>query len=107
MGVRSLPNSSVTPSTLEILPGETSKQRKLDLAPLAGELGLVSDKPQYCVDPRNEPFDKGVLAEKWCATCRMPSPKNRRQFSYEVRNFHRSIGARLSGEIAKRWGNTA
>ena len=24
---------------------------------------------------------------------------------YEVKNFNRSIGARLSGEIARRWGN--
>ena len=29
----------------------------------------------------------------------------RRPSAYEVRNFHRSIGARLSGEIARRWGN--
>ena len=27
------------------------------------------------------------------------------EFSYAVSNFHRSIGARISGEIAKRWGN--
>jgi glutamate synthase (NADPH) large chain len=27
------------------------------------------------------------------------------QFSYAVSNYHRSIGARISGEIAKRWGN--
>ncbi len=28
------------------------------------------------------------------------------EFSYAVNNYHRSIGARISGEIAKRWGNT-
>jgi glutamate synthase (NADPH/NADH) large chain len=27
------------------------------------------------------------------------------EFSYSVSNFHRSVGARVSGEIAKRWGN--
>jgi glutamate synthase (NADPH/NADH) large chain len=27
------------------------------------------------------------------------------QWSYEVKNFNRSIGARVSGEIARRWGN--
>ena len=26
-------------------------------------------------------------------------------YSYDVNNFNRSIGARISGEIAKRWGN--
>jgi len=29
------------------------------------------------------------------------------EWSYEVKNFNRSIGARVSGEIARRWGNTA
>ena len=27
------------------------------------------------------------------------------EWHYEVRNFNRSIGARISGEIARRWGN--
>jgi glutamate synthase (NADPH/NADH) large chain len=27
------------------------------------------------------------------------------EYSYGVKNHHRSIGARISGEIAKRWGN--
>ena len=27
------------------------------------------------------------------------------EWSYEVRNYNRSLGARISGEIARRWGN--
>ena len=64
MGVRSLAELIGRTELLEILPGETSKQRKLDLSPLLANSALVSDKPQYCLDPHNEPFDKGVLAEK-------------------------------------------
>jgi glutamate synthase (NADPH/NADH) large chain len=107
LGVRTLAELIGHTELLEILPGETSKQRKLDLQPLLANSSLVSDKPQYCSDPSNEPFDKGVLGE---AMVRDMSEairsKSGGEFSYEVRNYHRSIGARISGEIAQRWGNT-
>jgi glutamate synthase (NADPH/NADH) large chain len=107
MGVRTLPELIGHTELLEILPGETARQRKLDLSPVLANSALVSDKPQYCVDPHNEPFDKGLLAEKMLADMRGAiAAKSGGAFSYEVRNFHRSIGARISGEIAKRWGNS-
>ncbi len=107
MGVRSVAELIGQTELLEILPGETARQRKLDLSPVLANSALVSSKPQYCTDPHNEPFDKGVLAEQMLADMRGAiSAKSGGQFSYEVRNFHRSIGARLSGEIAKHWGNT-
>src|SRR5262249_51392736 len=57
-------------------------------------------------DPRNEPFDKGTLAEQMVADMRAAIDEGRGgEFSYQVKNFHRSLGARISGEIAKRWGN--
>ena len=91
---------------LEILPGETAKQRKLNLKPLLANSGLVSGEAQFCLDPHNAPFDRGVLAEKMLADMRAAiAAKTGGKFSYAVSNFHRSIGARISGEIAKRWGN--
>jgi glutamate synthase (NADPH/NADH) large chain len=106
LGVRTLAELIGHTECLEILPGETSKQRKLDLRPLLANSSLVSDKPQYCLDPRNEPFDKGVLGEQMVRDMKDAiAGKTGGAFSYEVRNFHRSIGARVSGEIAKRWGN--
>jgi glutamate synthase (NADPH) large chain len=92
---------------LQILPGETPKQRKLDLTPVLANSALVSALPQYCLDPRNEPFDKGVLGEKMLRD--MLDAINAQSgggFSYAINNFDRSVGARISGEIAKRWGNT-
>src|SRR6202040_3551404 len=107
MGVRTLSELIGHTELLEILPGETSKQRKLDLSPVLANSALVSSKPQYCVDPHNEPFDKGVLAEKMLADMQGAiAARSGGQFSYAVSNYHRSIGARISGEIAKRWGNT-
>jgi glutamate synthase (NADPH/NADH) large chain len=107
MGVRTLAEIIGQTQLLQILPGETAKQRKLDLSPLLANSALVSSKPQYCLDPRNEPFDKGVLAEKMLGDMRAAiDGKLGGEFSYAVSNFHRSIGARISGEIAKRWGNS-
>src|SRR5271169_3176122 len=106
LGVRSLAELIGATDWLEILPGETSKQRKLNLQPLLANSTLVSDQPQYCIDPKNEPFDKGVLAEQMLRDMREAiDGKSGGEFAYPISNFHRSIGARLSGEIAKRWGN--
>jgi glutamate synthase (NADPH) large chain len=106
MGVRTLAELIGHTDLLEILPGETSKQRKLDLRPVLANAALVSDKPQYCIDPHNQPFDRGALAEQMLADMRAAiDGKSGGRFSYPVNNFNRSIGARISGEIARRWGN--
>ena len=106
MGVRTLAELIGHTEFLEILPGETARQRKLDLTPLLANSALVSNKPQYCVDPHNEPFDKGVLAEKMLSDMRAAiDTKSGGEYFYNVSNFNRSLGARVSGEVAKRWGN--
>jgi len=106
MGVRSMAELIGATQRLRALPGETPKQRKLDLSPILANSALVSDRPQFCLDPRNEPFDRGELAEKMLADMRESiDSKSGGSFAYEVRNHHRSIGARISGEIARRWGN--
>jgi glutamate synthase (NADPH) large chain len=106
LGVRSVAELIGHTELFAILPGETSKQRKLDLSPLLANAGLVSDKPQYCVDPHNEPFDKGVLAEQMLKDMRAAiDAASGGKFHYSINNFNRSIGARISGEIARRWGN--
>jgi glutamate synthase (NADPH/NADH) large chain len=92
---------------LEILPGETAKQRKLDLRPVLANSALLSNAPQYCLDPHNSPFDKGALAERMLEDMRpCIQTKSGGEFSYAVSNYDRSIGARISGEIAKRWGDS-
>jgi glutamate synthase (NADPH) large chain len=106
IGVRSIAELIGHTEFLTILPGETPKQRKLDLKPLLADMALGSERPQFCVDPSNAPFDKGELAEHMVADM-LPAigKKSGGSWRYEVRNFNRSIGARLSGEIARHWGN--
>jgi glutamate synthase (NADPH/NADH) large chain len=106
LGVRRMEDLIGRTEYLEILPGETSKQRKLDLRPLLSDAGLVSDRSHICTQPSNAPFDKGELAERMLADM-LPAITRQTggEWHYEVKNFNRSIGARLSGEIARHWGN--
>jgi glutamate synthase (NADPH/NADH) large chain len=106
LGVRSLREIIGRTECLEVVTGVTPKQRKLDLAPILSDAGVAADAPRFCNTPRNAPFDKGELAERMLRDM-LPAIAARSggQWRYELCNYHRSIGARLSGEIARRWGN--
>ena len=91
---------------LSIIEGQTSKQCNLDLSPLLSDGGVAADKAQFCLEPKNEPFDKGELAEQMIADMNDAIiNKSGGEFSYAVFNTSRSIGARVSGQIAKLHGN--
>jgi len=106
LGVRKLKDLIGRTDLLEAVEGTTSKQRRLDLSPILSDGGVAADKPQYCISPKNEPFDKGELAEQMVADA-LSAIENKTggEFSYAVKNTDRSIGARLSGEIAIRHGD--
>jgi glutamate synthase (NADPH) large chain len=88
------------------LPGETPRQRRLDLGPLLNAGGLSATEPRFCTEASNPPFDEGLLNERMVEDCSKAIEERRGgTFFYEVKNFHRSIGARLSGDIARRYGN--
>ena len=106
LGVTQLTDLIGRTDLLEVLEGETEKQRGLDLSQILSSDYVSDEKPQYCVEPKNDPFDKAELAEQMVAEM-LPAiqSKSGGEFSYEVKNIHRSIGARLSGEIAKAHGH--
>ncbi len=106
LGYRRLEEIIGRTDLLERLPGATPKQQKLDLSPILSDGGVPAEKPRYCTEPRNEPFDKGELAEQMVREI-LPAIEEKRggTFRYRLKNIHRSIGARLSGEIARRHGN--
>ncbi|MFQ5469045.1 MAG: glutamate synthase large subunit [Gammaproteobacteria bacterium] len=106
LGAKSLDEIIGRTELLDILPGETDKQKKLDLGQILSTNGVPKDKPHQCYVRSNEPFDKGELAERMVADI-SDSIKNKKggEFDYAVRNRDRSIGARLSGVIAKHHGN--
>ena len=105
LGVRSMEELIGRVDLLELLPGESSRQQKLDLAVLLSQGSIPESEPRYCIQPSNPSFDKGELAEKMVVDA-LASIKNKQSItlSYAVRNVNRSIGARLSGEIARTHG---
>ncbi len=91
---------------LEILPGETAKQQNLDLAPLLGSELIPADKPQFCEVEKNPPFDQGLLAEKMVELSKAAiEGLSGGEYELDICNCDRSIGARVSGEIARLHGN--
>ncbi|MEC8897284.1 MAG: glutamate synthase large subunit, partial [Pseudomonadota bacterium] len=106
LGVRSLEELVGRVDLLERLPGNTERQKKLDLTRLLQNDHIPADKPHTCQIERNKPFDEGKLAEQMVQdTAAAIAEKSGGAWSYRVTNCDRSIGARLSGEIAARYGN--
>ncbi len=89
---------------LKQIKGATEKHRKLDLKNLLIKINNKSER--YCTTKSNDPFDKATLAKKILKDA-MPYIKKqeKKSFSYKIKNFNRSIGANLSGEIAQLYGN--
>ncbi|WP_421683437.1 glutamate synthase large subunit [Stutzerimonas urumqiensis] len=106
LGVRSLQELIGRTDLLEVLPGDTEKQAHLDLTPLLGSDHIPADKPQFCQVEKNPPFDQGLLAEEMVRLAK-PAIDGRQggEFSLDICNCDRSIGARVSGEIARVHGN--
>jgi len=106
VGVRSLKELIGRTDLLEVLEGSTEKQSKLDLSPLLFKDPAAEDQPEFCQVVSNDPFDKGEKAEQMVKEA-LPAieAKTGGEFNFAVTNCDRSIGARLSGEIAQRYGN--
>ncbi len=105
LGVEKLTDLIGRTDLLEVVEGMTAKQSKLDLSDLLEAPVSPQNLPLYCTEP-NTPFDKGALNQKIVEDA-LAAVENQQSLElyYNVINTDRSIGARLSGEIAKRYGN--
>lgn len=107
LGVRNLSDIIGHPEFLTPAAGQTPRQQRLDLTPLLATGGIPDDAPRYCLVERNVPHDKGLLAEQMVSDCKTAIRKQSGgDFHYPIKNINRSIGARLSGEIAKIHGDS-
>ncbi|MEE9320807.1 MAG: glutamate synthase large subunit [Granulosicoccus sp.] len=107
LGVRSLEDIIGHPEFLTPAKGQTQRQSRLDLSPLLSTGGVPDDAPRFCTMARNEPHDRGLLAEQMVADCKNAiAKKSGGDFHYDIKNINRSIGARLSGEIARLHGDS-
>ena len=106
LGVRSMSDLIGKPEFLSPVAGDTARQQRLDLSPLLATGGIPDSAPRFCMVERNTPHDKGLLAEQMVSDCRTAiRKKSGGEFRYPIKNINRSIGARLSGEIARVHGD--
>ncbi len=106
LGIRKMEELIGRTDLLDRIEGKTAKQRNINLEPLLFNDYIDSDKPQFCTTKSNAPYDKAMLAQSMVATC-LPAIESKTggKYQFEITNCDRSIGARLSGEIARRYGN--
>ncbi|MBU1189470.1 MAG: glutamate synthase large subunit [Gammaproteobacteria bacterium] len=105
LGVRSLDEIIGRTSYLQRLPSASGRHRKLNLQPLLATTGLAEDSARYCTVASNPPHDRGELAARIHADTLPALQKGQPlRLHYAIANHDRSIGARLSGEIARRHG---
>jgi glutamate synthase (NADPH/NADH) large chain len=106
LGLRSLDELIGHTEYLKQQPGRHAKQQRIDLSRLLAQDGMASDAPNGCALPRNDPLDQGLLAARMLKDVRSAiRAKSGGDFRYTVSNRDRSIGANISGEIARHHGN--
>ncbi len=82
------------------------RHRRIDVAPLLAAAGSIDGNARICAGARNVPRDPGTLAARIADDTRFAIEHGRGgEFRYDVRNTDRSLGARLSGDVARRHGD--
>ena len=90
---------------LEQLPGVTAKQNALDLAPILASAATRNDETPWCSAERNPPYDQGRLNREIVEACADALDAGESWSGhFGIRNFDRSVGAMLAGEVARRHG---
>ena len=85
---------------------EYPKAATLDLTEILSSADPTGEMPRYHLQERNDrvdiPLDDQILVDAATAI----EKKEPIQLSYPIHNTHRTVGAKLSGEIAYRYGDT-
>jgi len=105
LGVARLEDLVGRTDLLRVRSDVAGKRKRIDLAPLLNAAAM-NEGAQVCSGARNVPRDPGTLAARIAEDTRLAVEHKRGgEFRYDVRNTDRSLGARLSGEIARRHGD--
>lgn len=105
LGVRQLTDLIGRTDLLEVLEGVTASQRRLDLSGLLGNDFVPEEAPQFCRVNRNVPHDPGAKNQEVLeALAAAIEAKSGGEFAFTITNCDRSVGALISGAIAKRYG---
>jgi len=105
LGVESLTAIIGRTDLLVPLAGITAKQQKLDLRPIIAPVIAGENTALHQTDT-NEPFDKGELNQRLLAlTVNDIAHSSGGEYRLNIQNTDRSVGASLSGEIARHHGD--
>lgn len=106
LGVRTLEELVGRVDLLELIEGDTSRQKNLDLSPIISDGGVAPSMPHTCQVERNDPYDAGGLnSEMELAATAAIEGKLGGQWQFKITNCDRSVGARTSGVIARNHGD--
>ncbi|MCD4609640.1 glutamate synthase large subunit, partial [Proteus mirabilis] len=106
LGVRKITDLIGRTDLLSCLEGITSKQQKLSLTGLLETATTPTGKALYCQE-HNDTYDKGELNQRIVAqTITGVEQKISQTHYFSIRNTDRSVGATLSGLIAKTYGES-
>ena len=105
LGVRSLHELVGRTELLHAIPGITAKQAKLDLSPLLGRATLAEPVRSACAPGPLAPGPSALALAIARDTHPAVAARAGGTFRYAISNVDRAIGARLSGEVARHWGN--
>ncbi|WDE04961.1 glutamate synthase large subunit [Thalassomonas viridans] len=105
LGVESLTAIIGRTDLLEQLPGFTAKQQKLDLSPILAPV-VAGENTALHQTEANIAFDQGLLNRQMLeAAADAVAHAGGGEFRFNVQNTDRSVGAALSGEIARQHGD--
>jgi len=106
LGVRRLEDLVGRTDLLQQRTDLAGKHRRIDLSPLLNAADSLDAGARICSGARNVPRDPGTLAARIAADTRFAIEHKRGgEFRYAVRNTDRSLGARLSGDVARLHGD--
>ncbi|WP_286233600.1 glutamate synthase large subunit [Thalassotalea sediminis] len=105
LGVESLTAIIGRTDLLEPLAGISAKQQKLDLSPIIAPVVPTKNTAVHQTE-QNIPFDEGKLNQQILEAARdAVAHSTGGNFRFSIKNVDRSVGAVLSGEIARQHGD--
>ena len=105
LGVESLTDIIGRVDLLTQIEGISAKQQKLDLSPIIAPV-VAGDNTALHQTEENKPFDEGKLNQQMLAAAQEAVNHSRGgEFRFTIQNTDRSVGATLSGEIARHHGD--
>jgi glutamate synthase (NADPH/NADH) large chain len=105
LGVASLTDIIGRVDLLTQVDGITAKQQKLDLSPIIAPV-IAADNTALHQTEGNKPFDEGILNKKMLDVAKdAVAHSSGGEFRFTIQNTDRSVGATLSGDIARQHGD--